>query len=126
MPGWRRSGFWGRLVEIDFKVVEVILRVLADKDQVLVINLAAKLGGNSGPESTRRDDGLLGDNGAGGDDAAFADMGVVEHSGAHADYDVVCDDAAVDGGVVADGNPVTDDDGIDVSLTVEDGTVLDV
>jgi hypothetical protein len=32
----------------------------------------------------------------------------------------------VDGGIVADGDPVAHDDGIEVALAVEDGAVLDV
>jgi len=120
------SGLQRRFVEIDFDVVEVVLRVFADQGHVLVRDFAAKLGGNAGPEGARRNDGLLGDNGTGSDDAPLADASVVEHASAHADDDVVCDDAAVDGGVVADSDPVTNYDGIEIALAVENSAVLHV
>ena len=66
------------------------------------------------------------DDGAGGDDAAFADVSVVKHSGTHTDDDVIANDAAMDSSVVADRDPITHDDGIEVALAVEDSTVLDV
>ena len=46
--------------------------------------------------------------------------------GSHADDAHVLDHAAVDGGVVADGDPVAHDDGIEVALAVEHGAVLHV
>ena len=69
---------------------------------------------------------MLGDDGAGSDDATFADVAVVEDASAHADHAMVFNHAAVDSAIVADCDPVADDDGVEVALAVEDRTVLDV
>jgi hypothetical protein len=53
-------------------------------------------------------------------------VGSVEYDGTDADEDVVFEGAAVDGGVVADGAAVSDDDGVEVALAVDYGAVLDV
>ena len=69
---------------------------------------------------------MLGNHGAGSDDAALADAAVVQDGGTHADDAHILDHAAVDGGVVADGDPVAHDDGIEVALAVKDGAILHI
>ena len=69
---------------------------------------------------------MLGNDGAGGDDAALADMAVVQDPGTHADDAHILHDAAVDGNVVADGHPVAHDDRIEVSLAVKDRAILHI
>ena len=66
------------ILQVDFDVVEIVLRVFADEVAILVGDFAAQLGGNAGPEGARRNDGVLGNDGAGGDDAALADAAVVQ------------------------------------------------
>ena len=95
-----------RIVEVDFDIVEVVLRIFADEFAILVGDLAAQLGRNAGPEGAGRNDGVLGNHGAGGDDAALADAGVVQNAGSHADDAHIPNHAAVDRGVVADRDPV--------------------
>jgi PIN domain nuclease of toxin-antitoxin system len=115
-----------RLLEIDLRVVQIILRVFEDQGAVGIAELAAHLRGNAGPEGARRDDGVLGENCAGGDYRPLADVAIVQYRDAHTDEHRVLDTAAVDGGIVTDGDPVADLDTIEMALAVEDGAVLDV
>ena len=114
------------LRKIDLSVVEVVLRILADQSAVGVSQLAAELRRNPGPESARRHDGVFRKDCPGGNDGTLADAAVIQDSDAHPDEDVVFDHAAVDCGVVADRDPVSDNDRIEVALAMEDGTVLNI
>ena len=122
---WIRPSASGFL-EINLRVIKIILRVFKDQLAVGVGEFAALFGGDAGPEGAGRNDGVLGDDRSGGDDGTLADAGVVEDGDAHADEHCVFDDAAVDGGVVADGDPVADFDAVEVALAVEDGAILHV
>jgi len=69
---------------------------------------------------------VFGDDRAGGDDGTGPNAAVVEDPRANADKAFVLNHAAVYRGVMADGNPVSHDDRIEVPLAVENGAVLDV
>ena len=73
----------------------------------------------SGIFSARRDDGT------GGDEAFFADVGVAEQDRAHADERAAADALAVDDGAVADRDVIFDRVG-EAGVAVDDGAVLDV
>jgi hypothetical protein len=102
------------------------LSVLEDEGAVLLTEFAAQPGWNPRSESAWRNDGMLRNYGAGGDDAALADAAIVQDGGSHADDAHILDHAAVNGGVVADGDPVAHDDRMEVALAMEDGAVLDI
>ncbi len=99
---------------------------MEDHLAVGVGEFASHSGRDSGPERTWGHGGSFGDDRAGGDDGAFADVAVVEYARADADEHGVLDDAAVDGGVVSDGDQLADEDGIEIALAVEDGAILNV
>ena len=73
-----------------------------------------------------RDFGALEDQGAGGDDAAFADGHAVQDDRAHADQAAAGDVAAVQRDAVTDGDVVAEDQRIFVAHYVEDRAVLDI
>jgi len=97
-----------------------------DHFAVGLAKLTAFFCGNSGPQGIWLDDGMFRDHCASRDDRAFPDAGIVENDCADADETCVFDDAAVDGGVVADGDPISDDHRVLIALAVEDGAVLNV
>jgi len=114
------------LREIDFGVVEVVLRILADEGAIGISELAAELCGNPGPECARRHDGVFREDSSGGNDRPLTDAAVVEDCDAHPDEHIILDNAAVDCGVMADRDPVADGHRVEVALAMQDGTVLDV
>ena len=57
---------------------------------------------------------------------ALADAAVIQDPRPHADNAHILDHAAVDGGIMADGDPVAHNDGIEVAMAVEHGAVLHV
>lgn len=134
-PGLKRDT-WGThslseqlkcgISEVDFRVVDVVAGIHHDEFAVFLVEMAAHFGWNTGPESSRRNGDLLGNQGAGGDDTAFADARTVENARADADQDGVFNDASVDGGIMADGDPVAHMDRKEVALAVEDGAILHV
>src|SRR6516165_3921164 len=71
---------------------------------------AALLRRQPGPQSARRDNSAFGDERSGSNDGALADTRAVEDDGAHANETGVFNDAAMDGGVVADSDPIAHDD----------------
>ena len=69
---------------------------------------------------------MLRNHGAGCNDGAFSDAGVVQHRGAHADDNHVFNRAAMDRCVVADGDPVADDHRVEIPLAMQHRTVLHI
>ena len=114
------------LGNVDLGVVEIVPGVFEDEGAVLFGEFAAKLGGYAGPQGAGRNDGVFWDDGAGGDDGAGTDAAIVQHTGADADEAFVFNHAAMNRGVVADGDPVADNDPVEIALAMEDGAVLDV
>lgn len=77
-------------------------------------------------EAARRDDSALGNERAGGDDAAGTDLRAVKNDRTHADEAAVLDGAAVKGDGVADGDVIAEDEWVGIAHDVEDAAVLDV
>ena len=93
---------------------------------VCVAELTANLSRHSCDETAWRDYGVLGNQCAGGDDGPFPNVGVVEDDCADSDQHCILDHAAVDGGVVADCTHFADDYRVNVTHTVQNGTILHV
>src|SRR5438876_6806295 len=117
-----RRGF----LAVDVFVADVALGVFVDGVLVDGCEHALDFAGMAYDEAAGRNIGALEEQGACGNDAAFADGYAVEDDGAHADEAAVGDVAAVQGNTVADGDVVAEDQRIFVAHDVKDRAVLDI
>lgn len=98
--------------QVDLGVVEVVPGVHQDHLAVFFAESPADLAGDAGDERVGRDDGVLGDDCSRGDDGALTDAGVVQDGCADANQHGVFEYTAMDGGVMADGDHLSHDDGV--------------
>jgi hypothetical protein len=117
---------WLTLLEVNRRVVKVVLGVLQYQGAIRVSQRAAYLAGNTCDERVRRNDGLLRNDCSGGDDGALADPGVVQDGGADADEDGIFKYTSMHGGIVADRHHLANDHWIKMAHSVEHGTILDI
>jgi len=117
---------FGGFGEVGLDVVEVVVGYGLDQGKVSGSCCSENFAGCADDQGVGWDDGALCDEGSGGDDGISPDVRSVQDGCTDADEDVVVNGAAVDGGVVADADPVTDEDGVEVAHAMNDGAVLDV
>jgi len=117
---------WLTLLEVNGRVVKVVLGVLQDQGTVRVSQRAAYLAGNTCDEGVRRNDCLLRNDCSSGDDGALADPGVIQDYGADADQDGIFEYASMHGGIVTDRHHLANDHWIKMAHSVEHGTILDI
>ena len=114
-----------KLLAIDLCVIVIVVGVHHDGLLgLLVVNLLPELSRDTHPERIRLNHSVFWNYRAGGDDAAFADFGIVQDHAAHADEAAVADGAAVQSNGVAHGDIVAHDHAIFVAHAVEHAAIL--
>ena len=91
-------------------LLQIEVRLIAAGHAVAVVvgELLHDLRWSAEYQAAGRDDRAFGDDGAGADNASFADHCLIEHNRADADEAIVLDFGAVDDGAMADGDALAD------------------
>ena len=116
-----------KFLSVDLCVIKIILSIHHDcLLSFLVVNLLLEFAGDAHPKRVRFNHRAFRNNCSGGDDAAFADLGIIQDDAAHADEAAVANGAAVQRDGMPDCDPVTHDDAVFVAHAMEHAAILHI